>query len=278
MNFFFKWSDPTAILDLDKVDKTDLDILDFSLTQREGEIALCQLTIPLTAELKSHQYAILFVEIDSKRTLLFKGKLTSLPMQINDIQQRVEFFALPADANTQLETLRDNIQKSSEWDELFVEPAQRHDPVEVLEAMPSLFCWHPFTHQVSISHLFHGRENVCYDTSQILQDSFCVKVARLPKPYINMSIVAEWIQEATGEINVFPLIEKKFTNNKINTLTANGLMNSWPRTGQLLGRSGYAVVESDLQPILPGSTGVLNVYPQMTEKLLLVMRRSTVFT
>jgi hypothetical protein len=193
--------------------------------------------------------------------------LTGLPIQINDMQQRVEFFALPIDANTQLETLRDNIQKSSEWDELFVDPTQRHDPVEVLEAMPSLFCWHPVTHQVSISHLFHGRENMCYDTSQILQDSFCVKIVRLPKPYINMSIVVEWVQEATGEMNVFPLIEKKFTNNKINTLTANGLMNSWPRTGQLLGRSGYAVVESNLQPILPGSTGILNIYPQMTEKI-----------
>lgn len=267
MNFFFKWSHPTEILDLNKVDKSDLDIIDFCLTQREGEIALCQLTIPLMADLKPYQYAILFVEIDGNRTLLFKGKLTNLPVQINEMQQRVEFFALPVDANTQLETLRDNIQKSSEWDELFVDSAQRQDPVEVLEAMPSLFCWHPVTHQVSISHLFHGRENVCYDTSQILQDSFCVKVARLPKPYINVSIVAEWIQEATGEINVFPLIEKKFTNNKINTLTANGLMNSWPRTGQLLGRSGYAVVESNLQPILPGSTGILNVYPQMTEKI-----------
>lgn len=267
MNFFFKWAHPTEILDLNNVDKTDLDIIDFSLIQREGEIALCQLTIPLTAELKPHQYAILFVEIGTKRSPLFKGKLMSLPVQINELQQRIEFFALPVDANAQLEVLRDNIQKSPEWDDLFVDPAQRQDPVEVLEAIPSLFCWHPVTHQVNISHLFEGRKQACYNTSQILQDSFCVKVTRLPKPYINMSIVAEWIQEATGEINVFPLIEKKFTSSKINTLTANGLMASWPRTGQLLGRSGYSVVESKLQLILPESTGILNVYPQMTEKI-----------
>lgn len=267
MKFFFKWSHPTEILDPDEVTETDLDILDFSLTQREGEIALCQLTVPLTVQLKSQHYAILFVEIDNKRTLLFKGKLADLPIQINDWQQRIELFALPVDGNEQLETIRDQIQKSPEWDGLFVDPSQRHDPVETLEAIPTLFCWHPVTHRVSLSDLFHGRENACYDTSQILQDSFCVKVTRLPKPHINVSVVAEWLQEAAGEINVFPLIEKKFKSGKINTLTANGLMASWPRAGQLLGRSGYAVVESKLQLTLPESTGVLNLYPQMTEKI-----------
>ena len=267
MKFFFKWINPEAELDLKAIAETDLEILDLSLSHREGEIALCQLTIPLNAHLKPHHYAVLVIEMDTERTLLFKGKLMDMPVQINDWQQRIELFAHPMDAKEQLENLRDQVQQSEDWDDLFVEPTQRQDPIETLEAIPFLLCWDRVTHQVSLSNLFHGKKSRRFDGSQILQDSLCVKITGLPKPYVNVSVVAEWIQDAQGELNVFPLIERKFHGHKINTLTANGLIANWPRSGQLLGRSGYSVVESRLIPTFPTDTGVLNLYPPVTEKI-----------
>jgi len=215
MRFFFTWTDPQHQLKLDEVTKTDLDVLDFSITQREGEIALCQLTIPLKSNLPQNQYAVLFVEIEGRRTPLFRGRLMELPLQINDWQQRIELFAMPIDAQAQLDTIRGQIQQTSEWDELFVDEHLREDPVEVLESIPSLFCWHPVTHQMVLSDLFKGRIERKYDEKQILQNSLAIKIANLPKPYINVSLVAEWIQEAQGEINLFPLIEKEFEGGKI---------------------------------------------------------------
>lgn len=268
MKFFLKWVNPEEELDLQAYLQTDLDILDLSLTQREGEIALCHLTIPLNSQLKNHHYAVLFVEQAEKRMLLFKGKLMDMPVQVNDWQQRIELFALPFNAKEQLEQLRNQIQQSCDWDDLFIDPSQRSDPIEALEAIPFLLCWDPVTHLVSLSNIFQGKTVKRYDTSQILQDSLSIKMIGLPKPYINVSVVAEWVQQAEGEINVFPLIERKFNGNKINTLTAKGLISNWPRCGQLLGRSGYSVVESKLFPISPVDTGVLNLYPLMTEKIV----------
>lgn len=267
MRFFFTWTDPQHQLKLDEVTKTDLDVLDFSITQREGEIALCQLTIPLKSNLPQNQYAVLFVEIEGRRTPLFRGRLMELPLQINDWQQRIELFAMPIDAQAQLDTIRGQIQQTSEWDELFVDEHLREDPVEVLESIPSLFCWHPVTHQMVLSDLFKGRIERKYDEKQILQNSLAIKIANLPKPYINVSLVAEWIQEAQGEINLFPLIEKEFEGGKINTLTAKGMLSSWPKTGQLLGRSGYSVVGSSLVSFVSGTTGVLGLYPKITPEI-----------
>lgn len=267
MKFFFTWIGLEQQLVLDEILKTDLDILDFSITQREGEIALCQLTIPLNSNLSQNQYGMLFVEIEGTRTSLFKGRLMELPLQINDWQQRIELFAMPADAQKQLHIIKEKIQQTVDWDELFVDEPVREDPVEVLEAIPSLFCWHPVTHQVVLSDLFQGKSERKYDESQILQNSLSIKLANLPKPYIDVSLIAEWVQEAQGEFNIFPLIEKEFGGGKINTLTAKGILSNWPRTGQLLGRSGYAVVGSSLAPFVSSTTGVLDLYPQVTPKI-----------
>ncbi|WP_032112223.1 hypothetical protein [Candidatus Paracaedibacter symbiosus] len=268
MRFFLNWIDVNSLPTGEEITKTDLDILDLVITQREGEIALCQLTVPLTSPLKQNSQAILFVEVEGKRTPLFKGKLMDLPLQINDWQQVIEFYAIPYDAKEKLAQLRDEIQQSGNWDELFIEESSRQDPVEALEATPSLFCWDPVSHAVELSDLFQGRRIRKYDETQILKDTLSIKIAGLPKPYIKVSVVAEWIQEVRGELNLFPLIEKHFNGGRINTLTAKGLISSWPRTGQILGRSGYAVVESRLAPFTPGTTGSLGLYPQMTQKII----------
>lgn len=267
MKFFLNWIDLQQPLRLEEIEKTDLDILDFTLTQREGEIALCQITTPLNTKLLQNQYALLFVEKEGKRIPLLKGKLMELPVQINDWHQRIEFFAMPIDAQEQLQAIREQTQKTADWDELFVDEHLREDPVEVLEAIPSLFCWHPVTHKLTISDIFKGTSQRKYDETQILRNSFSIKIANLPKPYINISLIAEWIQEAQGEFNLFPLIEKRFESGKINTLTARGISSSWPTTGQMLGRSGYAVVKSSLIPFVPKNTGILGLYPQMTSKI-----------
>lgn len=267
MRFFLNWIAPQQSLMLDEITKTDLNILDFSITQREGEIALCQLTIPLNSRLPRNQYAVLFVEKEGRKIPLFRGKLMELPVQINDWHQRIELFAMPLDAQIQLQTLSEQIHKTADWDELFVDEHLREDPVEVLEAIPSLFCWHPVTHKLVISDLFQGKQERKYDETQILQDSLTIKIANLPKPYIKVSLIAEWIQEAQGEFNIFPLIERKFDDGKINTLTAKGILSSWPKTGQLLGRSGYAIVKSSLVPFISGITGILGLYSPVTPQI-----------
>lgn len=267
MRFFFKWIDSQDSIPLNEIKESDLDILDLTLTQREGEIALCTLTIPLNSILKKENYALLVVENEGKRTVLFLGKLIDLPIQVNDLHQKIELFALPRDYLSQLNALKENVQKSEDWDELFIEEGKQDDPAEILEARTELFCWHPVTHKIVLSNFFEGREKRVFNESQILQDSLKIKIAELPKPYINLTVVAEWVQEAEGEINILPRIEKKFQNGKINTLTPKGLLLQWPRKGQVLGRSGYAIVDSSLYPVNPSSTGMLNLYPKFTDHI-----------
>lgn len=267
MRFFFKWIEADSPLSLDEGNKTDLDILDLVIAQKEGEVALCQLTVPLDSQLRKNGCAVVFIECEGKITPLFRGKLMNIPLHVSDRQQRIEFFAIPDDVESKLARIRDEIHQSGEWDELFTEIQHRHDPVEALEAVPALFCWDPVSHEVVLSNLFQGRKTRQYNETQILEDSFHIKIAGLPKPYVKVSVIAEWVQESMGEINPLPGIERQFEGWRINTFTPKSLLSSWPKTGQFLGRSGYHVVDSKLAPFNPGTTGVLGIYPQKTEKI-----------
>lgn len=270
MRFFLKWVDSGEEVCIGKIVKSDLDILDFTLSQREGGIALCSLTIPLSSILKKDSYAFLIAKHNEKMTPLFYGKLMGVPLHVSDLQQKIELFAVPKDYRSQLEKIKKEAHQTAEWDELFVDVEKREDPTEILESRPELFCWNPVTHQVTLSNFFVGRVNRTFNESQILQNSLKIKIGQLPKPYINLSVVAEWVQEAEGEINLFPFIEKKFSGGKINTLTPKSLLIQWPRKGQLLGRSGYAIVESHLQPFNPPMTGSLGIYPHFTDQIELL--------
>lgn len=221
----------------------EIDPFSVSLKHREGEIA--SLDITLLAQ-ESHPSSLLMTYGDAP---VFKGVAHGVPTFLNDHEVRLKFLALPPDLAKQREKL------APPSDSLF--------SMGILEAVPALFFADRVTHALSLSPVLPQGPVLRFD-DQILKNTLTVKALKAPLSTIDLEISAQWVQELEGEFDVFPAIARAFPRGIVNTLTPQTLRLSWPQEGRSLRRSGYTVVESELQEITPPQTGALNLYPTRT--------------
>lgn len=248
-----------------------LDILGVKIQQREGEVASAQLIVPRETPIHSDFWITLWHnpqnvvgDVSSKSAIpLFYGRCVGIPSVLDEYIKKIEYLAIPIDVDAQHNLLIQHLKEQGHVDERFICPHHRHNPAEYLEATPNLFCYHRVTHKVILSNLFEGRE-VRHLKDQILSGGLVLKLVDNPLSAIKLRISQEWVQEAQGEINLMPCIESRFPQGFINTLTPQSLLSTWPQTGQILGRSGYAVERSSLRMIQPNVLGGNGIYPTLT--------------
>jgi hypothetical protein len=243
-----------------------LKLLDLTVEQGEGRVAVAGLVLPVSEEVPSDGWA--FIATDDRGHLepILKGQFVGLPKRIDDHTKFVELVATPATLRQQVHQLRQSLEQDHGACFLLKASDKGSDSIDLadyLEFRQDLFCYDRITHQVSLSSLFEGRVSQEFGP-QILQDSLNFRLTDTPLPGIELTLVCEWVQELQGEINLFPKIEHQFPQGRLNTLSPKDLVDHWPQTGRLLGRSGYAVVRGFLKEFIPSSTGLLGIYPTTT--------------
>lgn len=239
-----------------------IDLLELTISQREGHAAIAGLVLPATQQIPDHGWA--FIGTDDRGYLepLLKGQFIGLPRKIDSLTKYVELVATPVNLSAKLDALIVPL-KEKHKDCLILRSNKDSQPGDYLEFEHKLFCYDRMSHEITLSSIFQGTKHQTY-AQQILEDSLHFAITDTPLRGIHLSLVCEWVQELRGEINLLPKIELLFPQGRINTLTPKGLLATWPQTGQVLGRSGYAVVRSSLKEFAPLMTGVLGHYPTVT--------------
>lgn len=264
MTTYFAWHHPKEDFDPQIHARCDLDILEMTIDHREGEVALATVIV---ASLKLPSLDRRHVFISYENTLLFSGRLVSLPIKMTDHLVSLELTAEPLDVLAQLQDLALDLKRSPFWDPAFVDPTEQDNPVEWLETRSALFSWDRLTGNVCVSDLFQGR-HVLDLTDVFFADSLKVGLAETPLSHISVNLGIEWVQEACGEVNLGGKIAAAFPGRMINTLTPHALEATWFKEGQKLGRSGFWVVKSHLQHVTPPRTGILDIYPTLTPEFM----------
>lgn len=240
--------------------RQDLCPLSITLTHKEGEAALVHLTVPLKTKVLYNRWAYMAIAFGEEVVPIFYGVLTGALRHQNEETQILEFAARPRDGKHQLARMLEEIKQTEAWNPLFVAPEEDDNPVEALEAQAKLFHWPRVNHQLTLSSYFNGTKELDL-SAYVLKDSFTIQQSDQPVASLNVEVIAEWVQEATGDVDLFPVIANHFPEGVINTLTPLSLKQSWPKSGQWLKRSGYFVLHSNLEQVRPLNTGILNLYP-----------------
>jgi hypothetical protein len=242
----------------------DIPLLDLKIHQKEGEVASARLVVPQGVPFPSDRWITLWYRNQQRDVPLFRGRPVGIPSVLNEYTKKVELLAIPVDADQQHQSLIETLKTEGYVDGRFIDATHRFNPSEYLEATPQLFCYHRVTHRITLSTLFEGRETLVLK-DQILSDGLVFRLTDSPLSGVRLILSKEWVQTAEGDINVMPLLKACFSKGLINTLTPRSLLDTWPQTGQLLGRSGYAVVHSSLSKIQPNRLGYEGgFYPTVT--------------
>jgi len=254
------------------LEANNLKIFSLIISQKEGEIASAKLEVLRGDAFSDAPLNGTFVYQNNDQTeVIFKGKRVGFPRQIDSNLAQVEYTSEPDDAPMQLHNLAQSLKTPPFYDDLFVEVGDEN-PVNVLEARSDLFVWDRRTGTASLTSLFQG-DRVLDLSDSILEGSLKLSLGDTPLDSITIEVSAEWIQQADGDINIFPKIAKKFPKGLVNTLTTEQLTKQWPKVGDKIGpeaslkQSGYQVVKSTLRPITPPNTGILGIYPTVTPEI-----------
>lgn len=241
-------------------------VLALKIIHREGEVAMAELTVPQNEPIFPSAWARIYSDERGAWEPIFYGHLINLPLSLDAYTKKIQLLAIPQDVSQHHQRLIENLRQEGLVNDFFIDPNNRHNPSEYLEATPHLFCYHRVHHTVTLSHLFEGRETVTFK-DQILLDGITLKLQNSLLSGVQVKLSCEWVQEAQGDLNLMPILEHQFSQGMINTLTPESLLQNWPVRGQLLGRSGYAVVQSNLSIVNPNATGILQHYPTVTPPL-----------
>lgn len=268
MSIHFAWTTEDDVFNGARHLKMDEDIFDLKIQGKEGDFTSMtgSFALPLKNASPEKPYCFVSFVQDGQETVLFKGRLITVPQTPSLMLADLFFVAAPSNPETSLKAVQETLKKTGKWDPLFVPENADDCPAEILDAMPYLYFWNPKTLDVGISHVCEGRQSVDIGAAYF-SDSFSLKQVGQPLDTIIINLSAKWTQRYQGCVNIGPLIEKSFPKGRISSLTGSHLCSNWWRDNDGLKKTGYWIDDSRLKPYTPPKTGVLNVYPTKTAPL-----------
>ncbi len=242
----------------DLTDQLPLTLLELTIDHREGRVPVANLIVPVHQDIPDTGWA--YIATDDRGALepIFMGQFTGGAKLLDDQTKHISLVASPQNMQQTIEKLL-----SQSKDNYFIKSASLTDLLEFSQEIP---CYGRLGEEFKLSNIFKGRELKSIKP-EILADTFKMQVTDTPLPGIDVTVVKEWTQFCQGEVNLYPNIDALFPHGRICTLSPSGLLASWPKTGHMFGRSGYAVVSSQLQTFVPQKTGGLGVYPEITPEI-----------
>ena len=183
---------------------------------------------------------------DGTVACLFRGHLEKAPHQMSTVHQTLEFIAKPQDEQEQTENLVAKHKQSALFDPLLFkeDDTERFDVIKT--SKPIAFYCDPISLKITPSCLFNG--TVTHDITQsCLAKSLEIRLHKKPLSRLTVTLEAQWIQYTFGWVNLGRRIAKTFPDQTISTFTPKSLQRTWPKTGQIVGKSGYWVAFSKLE-------------------------------
>ncbi len=197
-------------------------LLELSIDHREGRIPVADLVLPATEILPDQGWA--YIATDDRGVLepLFKGQFSGIPKTIDEQTKRISLYATLTNLDNSYQKIMQDVR-----DNQFVRSGKLFDYLEFTTQLP---CYDRLGGDFILSDLFNGRHHKTLNR-EILANSLKLQLSDTPLPSVEVTLTKEWTQVFRGEVNLFPQIEAQFPQGRICTLSASGLLSSWPKTG-----------------------------------------------
>lgn len=261
MTFHFSWLEADEEFNAQRHAGQEETLLHFDMDHQEGGIPLLRLTVPLRKHTcrKEGQRGVLWQKESEGVHILFDGVLVA-----NQAEKKEDFLLLILEAGraSKEQQLRRVLQGKEEMflDPLLVSENDRQNVEEILEAASLIPHWDRVTGDVILMGL--GKERPVREVgTNFFVDTLSIKHHRPALSAVRFSLTAEWIQRYDGVTDLSPLIQQKGTRGYLSTFTPHDLKKRWWKKDYPLYRTGYEILESRLIPVMPPSTGGLDVYP-----------------
>lgn len=277
--FYFAWADAEELDTFGPSHyREDEEVFAVNIKQSEGEFAAMDLDLrnPRVGLLAStrKQWAWLSWR-DPEGTVhpLFFGRLVAVPQNMTEDIVRLTFVARPADYETQLEELAEDMRVAPYYDEMWLSEADRRDPNRVLEGYSKLWHVDPVTHVLTASDIITGEDGqVDLLQSEVFYDSVRVAYSESPARRAIVNAEVNWLQVGSGNIDITNQLIRAFadktpanvttvsgrsrpTGGMLNVLGGDEAMSNWPPVGADLG--GGWTVGANTQATLVGEPPVV---------------------
>lgn len=279
MSIFFVWINESEEFNPQIHGREDEKIFRLEISQNEGELAYCLVTIANTlrsAEEIINLYdkfcaCIWFRDPQGLAQRLFWGKLQQAPLSIVG-----EYLTLELVACYSLESLEkccEDARSSLFWDELFIAPEDRHELAEITEGRHELFYWDRITGAVSLSDISQGRNLLDLGEKFFYRD-LSVHLVNSPIQSITVNLSAEWIQTYRQVFCLDSAIHQAFGPGGINTLSGESFSSRWYQACQKIDKSNYHIIINDLISVRTKSTQIEQSQSNQLPKQQISLKRS----
>ncbi|OJX05461.1 MAG: hypothetical protein BGO76_01325 [Caedibacter sp. 38-128] len=268
MKFYFAWCEENEQFTPAVHARRDEPLFSLEISGQEAKYptACIQIINPKCGLLNQNRQQWAFISGDRGLgvELMFRGRVLSIPEQIDGETLKILLIAEPTNSNKLLQDLNQTLKTSPFWDPLFIQEDRQDDPLESLEARAALYCWSRTAAKVTLSDYFWGQEKLTLK-GNFFRESLKISRTATPLSAVDVTVTADWIQRYEGRTDISRLLHAKFPEGLINTLTGQNLEKGWWRRGEKIGRSGYWIAYSELREIQPKYTGALNLYPSRSK-------------
>lgn len=244
MTLYFTWALPNEAFDPARHNRTDLNIFDLSIEEKEGDYPIAKLTIdpaqfPQFPEDETRKAFISWKSPADETHLLFQGYLLNYPVNLKKELVQMHLIGRPVDPIERLESLE------FQHHPLFVK--HPHKRLQSDFQLSSIYCCRR-TLKISRSAFFQGQEAHTLDGSHF-RDSVRTTLTSPPLSGVRIFLTVQWIQRARGLANIGEQIAQNFPDGQMASYSNLKMKRNALTPGQRLGRSGFWVVRSDIKRI-----------------------------
>lgn len=244
--FYFAWVDEGEAFNPAVHNVVDEMILGFVIDHDEGGFPSLKTTVvnPQVGLLGAARNVWCWLSWDNGGGVaeLFGGRLTGFPSRLTDERVELSFSAEPDDFDDQKAAAADELKVPPYWDPLWVQD-RLDDPDTVLEFYPH--AWHIGRTDLTVtaSSKITGEDG----TIEVLEsehtyDGMRPSYPARPLKTINKTLTVTWTQAGSGTVDLSGKIAAAFQDAGspydspfVASLTADGLLSSWPAPGASLG-------------------------------------------
>jgi hypothetical protein len=264
MQFFIEWRDDFT-QDIPKRFETltHTDVLALEIIEEEGKIPEARLTIPLSQNTEEFSpVGRIFMHSDTTKTptLLFQGRLRMIMEKREDHQISFSLVARSKTTESNEVKIRKELEGTPYIDPLFDDTAFEPFLEERVAHTPWVLHYDRNGENVRLVDPFWGIKIHSMPPNTIFRD-FSITKKALPIGKAVVKICAQWIQQASGIVNIAPEITRHFEGGYLTTLTGRDFESKFWREGPLLGQTGYTLLKSTLDPVNPPLTPGHQRYP-----------------
>ncbi|MBT5654750.1 MAG: hypothetical protein HOI80_04550, partial [Alphaproteobacteria bacterium] len=171
-------------------------LLDNSISAQKGWF--------LNSSLKQNAFISYKNPGEESAQLLFSGRLIGMPTLIKGDLIELTFLA---DIKDPQQESRPLVAKLKGGDDLFIQKEKRHDLGELLEDRLELPHWDRTTGALSLSNIHQGKSFLDLG-GDFDRESLSLHLKAMPLTSVSVTLEAEWIQRASGIVDIAPSIER----------------------------------------------------------------------